>query len=319
MTTYREYNEVVCRTLWNWADRHHTGKLDGESRQGRPPVLAKRYVSDNVLAPHDISKAHAIRNAVPEDQRHQWFRSLKSSQALSQSVFGAIGAFNRLDLLQNVPAECGRSAFIEDIDDAELGFEYEVRSLGEPRPTNVDVLLSAPENRVAIECKFTEPDFGTCSRPKLRPGASTYNEQYCDGNYRHQRGRLHRCALTEIGVRYWDYLPRLFNWEASIDHVPCPFRDTYQLARNALAAVITADGTLDLAMGHVLVIYDARNPEFRDDGKAERQWRLATASCRVPGLLRRLSWQRLLRTLTSVPELTYLIDCAGMKYGLEPE
>ena len=319
MTTFREYNEVVCRTLWNWADRYHRGKLDGQSRQGRPPVLAKRCVSDNILVPHDSSKAHAIRIAVPEDQQHQWFRSLKSSQALSQSVFGAISAFNRLDLLQNVPAECGRSAFIEDICDAELEFEHEVRSLGEPRPTNVDVLLSAPEKRVAIECKFTEQEFGACSRPRLRPGDPTYNEQHCDGSYRLQRGRHNRCALTEIGVRYWDYLPRLFNWEAGIDLVPCPFRDAYQLARNALAAVITADGKPDLAGGHVLVVYDARNPEFRDEGKAERQWRLATAACRVPGLLRRLSWQRLLRALTRAPELTYLVDSAGMKYGLEPE
>ena len=319
ITTYRVYNEAVCRTLWNWAGLHHRGKLDGINRHDRPPVLAERFALHNVLVPPDGSKATAIRYYIAEDQRHQWFRSLKSSQALTQSVFGAISAFNRLDLLRNVPAECGRPAFIEDNCDTKLVFEHEVRSLGEPRPTNVDVLLSSSGKRVAIECKFTEQEFGTCSRPRLRPRNSTYDEQYCDGNYRLQRERLNRCALTEIGIQYWDYLPRLFTWEKGLDLVPCPFKDVYQLARNALAAVVTADGKLDLTKGHVLVVYDARNPEFRDEGKAERQWRLATTSCRVPGLVRRLSWQRLMGVLAQAPELAYLVDSIERKYGVEPD
>ena len=317
MTTYREYNKTVCRTLWNWAELHLRGKLRDNNHQAGPPVLTKRFALHNVLVPPDGSNATAIRSYIAEDQRHKWFHSLKSSQALTQSVFGAVRAFDLLHVLRNVSAECGRPAFFEDHHDVTLDFEYEVDCLGEPKPTNVDVLLSAPEKRVAIECKFTEREFGTCSRPRLRPGDETYDEQYCDGNYRLQRERHNRCALTEIGVRYWDYLPRLFSWEKGIDLVPCPFKDVYQLARNALAAVVTEDGILDLTKGHVLVVYDARNPEFRDDGKAERQWRLATASCRVPGLIRRLSWQRLMSILSGAPELTYIVDGVWKKYGLE--
>lgn len=304
--------------LWNWAELHLRGKLRDNNHQAGPPVLTKRFALYNVLVPPDGSKATAIRYYIAKDQRHKWFHSLKSSQALTQSVFGAISAFNRLDLLPNISAECGRPAFLEDNFGAELEFEYEVRSLGEPRPTNVDVFLSGSGKRVAIECKFTEQEFGTCSRPRLRPGAPTHDEQHCDGNYRLQRERHNRCALTEIGVRYWDHLPRLFTWEKGIDLVPCPFKDVYQLARNALAAVLTADGNLDLTKGHVLVVYDARNPEYRDDGKAERQWRLATASCRVPGLIRRMSWQRLMSILSGAPELTYIVDGVWKKYGLEP-
>ena len=95
-------------------------------------------------------------------ERHRWFRSFKSSQALAQSVFGALGSFDRLDLLDGVVAECGRPAFIEDTRGASFVLEHEVRSLGEPKPTSIDVLLEAGSKRVAVECKLTERKFGVC-------------------------------------------------------------------------------------------------------------------------------------------------------------
>ena len=70
-----------------------------------------------------------------------------------------------------------------------------------------------------------------------------------------QAGRRERCALAEIGIRYWRYLPRVFNWAADRDHVPCPFHAGYQLARNALAACFTPDGGFDPNRGHALLIY----------------------------------------------------------------
>ena len=311
--------DEVVRDLWIWAERHHRDELDGGKRQRRPPVLSKSHASKGVLVPPDDSMAQRIQAAISKHQRHRWFRSLKSSQAFGQSVFGAIRAFDRLDLLQDLPAECGRPAFFEDRPGLALEFEDEVDWLGEPRRTSVDVMARGPQRRVAIECKFTEPEFGTCSRPRLRPGDTNYFEQHCDGSYRTQRGRRERCALTQIGVRYWEYLPHLFGWAADRDHLPCPFGGVYQLARNALAAAVTPDGALEPARGHVLVVYDARNPEFLADGNADRQWRSATAACRVPGLLRRLSWQRLVGAVAPAPELTYLIDGIRTKYGLQPE
>ena len=269
-----------------------------------------------VLVPPNSSKANDIRAAIPGSQRHRWFHSLKSSQVLTQSVFGAVHAFDRLDLLQDVTAECGRPAFFEDHCGSSLVFEHEVRGLEEPRPTSIDVLLSGPQKRVAIECKFTEQEFGACSRPQLRPDDATYSDQHCDGRYRVQRERSERCALTEIGIQYWRHLPHLFDWPADRDHVPCPFADVYQLARNALAAALMPDGALDPVTGHVLVVYDARNPAFREIGKAERQWGSATAACHVPGLVRRLSWQHLMAAMARAPELAYLVEGVGRKYGL---
>ena len=316
---YTDFTDAVVRDLWTWADRHHRNELDGGRRQGRPPVLSKSHASKGVLVPPDDPIAQRIRAATPERQRHRWFRSLKSSQALGQSVFGAIRAFDRLDLLQVLPAECGRPAFFEDHRGFALEFEYDVDWLGEPRRTSVDVMARGPQRSVAVECKFTEQEFGTCSRPRLRPADARYFAQHCDGSYRVQRDRFERCALTEIGIRYWEYLPHLFGWAEDRDHVPCPFGGVYQLARNALAAAVTPKGALEPSGGHVLVVYDARNPAFLAIGNADRQWRSVTTACQVPGLLRRLSWQRLVAELTRAPELTYLVEGMRMKYGLRPE
>ena len=318
MIDYASYEDAVLMDLWDWADRHHAGELDGKGGTRRPPVLRPEFASASVVVPPDPAKAAAVLSSVPDGERHRWFRSFKSSQALAQCVFGAIGAFGRLDLLDGVVAECGRPAFLDDAREASLVLEHNVRDLGEPRPTSVDVFLAAGSRRVAVECKFMEREFGTCSRTRLRPRDSTYAEQYCEGNYRVQRGRRARCALTEIGVRYWTYLPCLFDWAADRDLRPCPFSGTYQLARNALAATVTADG-YDQNLGHVLIVYDARNPEFAAGGTAQRQYEAASAACRVPGLIRRLSWQRLAGGLTGVGELAYLVAGLEGKYGIKPE
>jgi hypothetical protein len=136
--------------------------------------------------------------------------------------------------------------------------------------------------------------------------------------YRPQARRTERCALTAIGIDYWAHLPCLFAWPAGRDHDPCPFGAVYQLARNALAAVVTPDGDVVPDRGHVLVLYDARNPAFQPGGQADTQWEAAVTACLVPGLLRRLSWQRLLKVMDAARDLSWLLDALGNKYGLVP-
>ena len=160
-----------------------------------------------------------------------------------------------------------------------------------------------------------EDEFGRCSRPSLKKTA----KEYCDGSYRLQGGLRHRCALTEVGIRYWDHLPRLFDWPSDRDHEPCPFGATYQLARNVLAATVMPEGELAPTGGHALVVYDARNPAFQANGMAEEQWRLAVDACLDRRLLRRLSWQSLLTSLVRAPELAYLVEGLAEKYGLKPD
>ena len=312
------FETALLARFWDWADRHHQDELDGGGRSGRPPVLRPEYASSALLVPPVPARASGIVATVPEQERHRWFRSFSSSQSLTQSVFGAVRAFGRLDLFDGVTAECGLPAFFEDTRGASLALEHKVRNLDEPRQTSVDVFLESGSRRVAVECKFTEREFGTCSRPRLGPKDSNYDEQHCDGSYRVQRRRRERCALTEIGIRYWTYLPELFDWAANRDLQPCPFSEVYQLARNALAATVTANG-LDLSSGHVLVVYDVRNPEYTSGGTAQRQYEAVTRACRVPGLFRRLSWQRLAGAFTGAPELAYLVSGLEGKYGIRPE
>ena len=134
------YENVLLGHLWGWADRCHAGELDGGPRVDRAPVLLAESASKSLLVPpSDPTRASRIVSAIPCKARHRWFRSFKSSQALTQSVFAALDCFGRLDLLDGVIAECGRPAFLEDARSASLVLEHEVRSLGEPRRTSVDV------------------------------------------------------------------------------------------------------------------------------------------------------------------------------------
>lgn len=309
------YKGEIRTSLWSWADANHQGQLDGGKREGRPPVLGKGFEAENVLIAPDGLHSEEVRAVIPVRERHRWFRSLFSSQALTQSVFGNIRAYGRLDLLRDIPAECSREAFFRDDEDWSLDFEHKIGNLNEPRPTTVDVLLQNSSRRVAVECKFTEGEFGTCSRTRLPKN----DVQHCNGNYEVQQERLERCALSEQGILYWRHLPQLFDWSADSDHVPCPFAGVYQLARNALAATFSPVGAFDSKSGHMLLVYDNRNPEFRLNGCGGRQWQMALEACHVDGLLRRVSWQRLLGSLSGAGELRWLLDALERKYGLLAE
>ncbi len=313
------YSEEINSLLWAWADAHLKGQLDGGDRRNRPPVLIREFAHLNVLMPIGGKHKQRIQEAIPAHKRHMHFGSLRSSQALAQSVFGALAAYGRLDIVERLKAECGRPALCNCNNDWNVELEHDVGTLGEPRPTSIDVLLTRPGYRIAIECKFTEPDFGTCSRPRLRPRDANYETQFCDGTYSIQRGRTSRCALSEIGVRYWEHLPSLFNWDAASDQSPCPFGSTYQVARNALTAAVTDEGLIDVKLGHALIVYDARNPAFQSGGVAHQQWEDAAAACLVSGLLRKTTWQKIVGALADDEEMLWLGSALQEKYGFRPD
>jgi len=83
--------------------------------------------------------------------------------------------------------------------------------------------------------------------------------------------------------------------------------------------VVKPDGTVDTARGHALIVYDARNPAFQAGGVADKQWQTALAACLVPGLMRRISWQRLLKFIGAAQDLAWLVGGLREKYGLIPE
>jgi hypothetical protein len=283
-----------------------------------PTVFRSTHARRNVLMPPTATaqQVDEILSSIPYDERHRWFASMGSSQALCQSVFGSLKAMGQISILQRITAEGGLPAFFERADQAPcLELESPVNTLNEPRPTCIDAYFSG-SHRVTVEVKFAEAGFGTCSRPRLTAKKPNFERDYCNGTLTYQRGRKDRCSLTEQNIRYWEYVPQLFRWSAITDADPCPLAQTYQLVRNLLAVSVNSKGALDTNNAHVLVVYDNRNPAFAPGGAADAQWRQAVAALRFPEMLRRLSWQQLAGHLATHEPLHWLVDGLHRKYGI---
>jgi hypothetical protein len=190
--------------------------------------------------------------------------------------------------------------------------EQEVSFLGEPRRTSLDGLISG-KYQVAIECKFTESEVGSCSRPRLRTSTSNYETEFCDGTFTKQR---ERCALTEIEVLYWKHIPALFKWGNGADLKPCPLNKNYQLVRNILAVSVRADGSVSPANGHVILLYDERNPAFQKSRDGFAAFKETREALKVPSLLRKCSWQHITNHLRGKMILPWLTNQLESKYGL---
>jgi hypothetical protein len=321
MSAYRNYTSILIQQFWDYVDAESSDKknhLESHNRNPqRPPVFRRNYASENILISPDTDDdtRKAIVSTLPMGERHRYFASMRSSQALTQSVFGNLAAQGSLGLLNGLSSEEGLLAFGADIERTAMQLEYNVKHLGEPRPTSVDVWFES-ENRVAVECKLTEPEFGTCSRPKLRHGIDgNYDQDYCDGTYTRQKNRETRCSLSEIGVEYWDYIPEILRWRNDQDISPCELRNTDQLIRNLLAACVHENCEVDSHNSHALIIYDASNPAFHDGGLARKQLTAAKAALKVPDMLRLLSWQSLVDHLETFEELAWLTGQLRAKYG----
>lgn len=317
MSDYSDYVSTLIQRFWDYADDEllvNKDILDSDTRSPqRPPVFRKSNASNNILISPDASEQsrEMIVSTLATIERHRHFGSMRSSQALAQSVFGNLLAAGKLDLLDGLQSNEDSPAFGDDLKSASLQLEHNVKHLGEPRPTSVDVWFES-EHRIAVECKLTEPEFGTCSRPRLKPGVDQY---FCDGSFTRQENRQTRCALSEIGVEYWRYIPEILRWRNDEDMSPCALKDTYQLIRNILAACVGPDSSIDSTRSHALVIYDANNPSFQDDGLAFKQFTAAREALKVPSLLRSCSWQSLVSHLESSGELLWLTGQLRAKYG----
>ena len=284
------------------------------SPDDRPPVFEKHTANHNVLMEPDISpdKQKDLLNEIPESARHRWFRSMRSSQALAQSIFGNLKISDCLHYMGELLDESGEPLFGKaEVTSENFSMEYVVDFLDEPRPTNVDGFISG-DYQVAIECKFAETEVGTCSRPRLKKR----DPNYCDGTYTRQRDRGERCSLTEIDVRYWRYVPVLFTWRNDTDLMPCPLYSNYQLVRNLLAACIRPDGTRSPETGHMVLIYDERNPAFQMGGRGFTAYEETRAALKVPSLIRKCSWQRITGHLRNKARLEWLCEQLAQKYGL---
>lgn len=319
MSAYRDYHRALLRRFDAYRTACHMPEhVFDPSRGGpnTPPVFRPEHAALNVItAPHAApGQVDALLSLCPPGERHVWFRSMRSSQALTLSVLGNLATHNLLHLLADLPSDSGLSAFgSAALTPDAFRLEHRVNHLGERRSSSIDGFVPGVY-QVAVECKFTEHDMGMCSRPRLPGDASNYARDYCDGTYTYQRGRQHRCSLAANGVLYWKYVPELFQWEANRDLTPCPLYANYQVVRNVLAAAVGRDGAL--TAGHALIIYDARNPAFRAGGAAQQAIVETQQALRDAARLRTLSWQAITARLRQVGALPWLTDALGAKYGL---
>jgi hypothetical protein len=289
-----------------------------ESEGIRPPVFHIDEAWRNVIVNPNESQQELDRllAMIPEHERHKWFRSMNSSQALVQSIFGNLAIHGLLSNLTDMLDDDGIALFGK----AQLlydnfAMEFKIDYLGEPRRTSLDGYIKG-DYRVALECKFTESEVGTCSRPRLTPSDSNYEYEYCDGTYSEQRTRKERCSLTEVGVSYWHYIPRLFYWNNDDDLIPCPLATNYQLVRNILAVGVCPNREVSLTNGHVVLIYDERNPAFQTGGSGFIAFMETRQALREPTMLRKCSWQRIIQHLRNEGFLSWLTEQLALKYGL---
>jgi hypothetical protein len=242
---------------------------------------------------------------------------MASSQALTQSVFGNLIVYEKLHCLRSLTGDDGEPLFVRDASHSrQCQLEFEVDYLGEKSRgrTSIDVLFNG-SYRIAVECKLSETEVGSCSRARLRPDEPSFAAQFCDGRYAVQRGRGSRCSLTEIEVKYWSYIPLILNWSAEIDHAPCPLNSTYQLVRNLLAVCVDRTGSVSLDSGHVVLLYDERNLAFQRKGGGITAWEKVRAALKKPTLMQNCTWQAVVGCLRKEESLNWLTHGLAEKYG----
>ncbi len=234
---------------------------------------------------------------------------MKSSQALAQSVFANLIVMKRTSALASVVSSEGVPVFAAAGQSA-MKLEQSMVQLGEVegRSTEVDVWLHG-EKRVAVECKWCESDVGHCSRPRLAP----IEAHYCNGSYTRQLGRESLCSLSEIGIRYWDYIPQLLRWNSGVELSPCPLHSTYQIVRNVLAARVDEQG--NVIDGLAVLLVDERNPAFQTGGAGRIAFDQVKSALHQPETLQLCSWQAVLVALRGHADLVGLTAQIAEKYG----
>jgi len=308
---YRKYKEIKFphqQTLFD--DRY--------DKPTSPPVFIRKEARNNIILNPSASEQEKkeLFALIPKGEWHKWYGSMNSSQAVAQSVLGNLFIHKVMHYLYELQDVAGIPLFGEAQKEPDsFKMEHKIDYLGEPRPTSLDGFLPG-EYQIAIECKFTETEFGTCSRTSLKTDDENYKRDHCDGTYSIQRERKERCSLTEKHILYWCYVPTLFSWRRDSDLSPCPLNRNYQLVRNILAAGVKPDGQVSTSFGHVVLIYDNRNPAFQNGGDGTLAYNETRDALREPMMLRKCSWQRIVRHLRSKRVLPWLTDELALKYGL---
>jgi hypothetical protein len=175
---------------------------------------------------------------------HKWIHHGLSSQACLFSLLGDFLVKKDYAALKELVALSEPTMKLRgDISVAQ--FEYEDRDTFAERqgqPTSIDLFLGTDKGeKVFIEFKFTESEFGTCS---------VYEDGDCDGA--NPRDNLSSCYLQEQKRRM--YMNLMEDYHLLGNEESCPFNEFYQAYRLLLFSLKNN--------GYFLLIHDERNPAF---------------------------------------------------------
>ncbi len=222
---------------------------------------------------------------------------VESSQALAIEFFGTVSALSS----KNTILETWISALRLNVKGP---WKIETEALvprdllGEPRPTQIDALALGQGGVIVFECKFTEQDGGGCSQPSPIGDGAHKGQVQCTGSYEHQtnpvNGRASRCALTAKGIRYWEHVPTVMDFDPTIEYRPCPFRGGwYQWMRNLVTAAAMSKRD-QIPAAFVVVYADGPFPMAQKVRSAD--WQRLDASVAGKAVpLRTASYQYLLK------------------------
>jgi hypothetical protein len=162
-----------------------------------------------------------------------------SSQALAIDVFGTL---SQIESRHHVFNEILRTIGFRSSGRWTVELEWPLPNvlLGEHTETQVDAVARSGDSLIFMECKFAENEAGRCFQPKPLTKGAHKGVRQCSGDYEPQvnpvSGKTAWCSLTGKGIKYWQYIPKLFGIHSTEVHRPCPFADSrYQWMRNIVA------------------------------------------------------------------------------------
>jgi hypothetical protein len=167
-----------------------------------------------------------------------------SSQALAIDLFGTLKlSATRDQVLDVLAADLGLPA--GGPWQVELEWHDDTNVLREKQPTWVDATARSPHCLIFFECKFCETNGGTCSQTRPLASGRRKGTVQCNGHYAWQvnpaNGREARCALSAKGIRYWEEITRVFDYDANSSYAPCPFAGPwFQWMRNITCCTAVA-------------------------------------------------------------------------------
>ncbi len=233
---------------------------------------------------------------------HKWIHHGLSSQAFLFNLIGPLVVDEQWSIFDEIldKASIQLSTSITN-----AKFEVEDREVFKElqgQPTSIDLCLyTGDRERVFIEFKFTEKNFGGCS---------VFGDGDCDG--RNPANDFDLCYLHHIGRQYWERMQKHgLLTERMRNDSQCPFSTLYQFYRLILFA-LEKDG-------HFLLLYDERNPSFlvERDNMKRGLFNLVydTLPNKVKGKCHAFSVQSMLPILEKHPELEWTNELKKKYFG----